>query len=426
VVQIFISRLLTPFSNLAMKLLLISRDFPNIFGGVSDYTYHLSKALAEKGHEVYVLTSDDERVIGAKDGGLKESEINSNLNSYSSACVSKQGGFVKIFPVIDRWSFSRLFQIVREIRKINPDRVMLQYVPHMYSYYGTPLYIGLLSILLCLMRFKLITTFHELGTGFEFKKPRYWGVSALQKLTAYFVCIASDKIVVSIEADRKILWGFRNKVHRIPIGSNILPIYVSDNEKEGLRAKIANSKEIIISTFGSNPRRNDVLVRIIKRLKDENIPSKLLIIGKFPDKWIEAIKVKAKELEISDAIYFTGFIKSEDVYRHLSISDIFIILEEIYPGGWGGVSTKSTSLASAFAAGLPAIGSKGGMTDEDFFIHEDNIALVDSLDEEVISKEIKKLIANPIFMENLKTGAARTFEMKLSWSIIAKRYMEVF
>src|ERR1700741_1413704 len=166
-----------------MKLLFISRDFPNMFGGVGDYTYHLSKTLSEKGHEVYVLTSNDERVIGFRDGGLKESEINPDLNSYSGTRVPKQWGFVKVFHLINRWSFVSLFQIIKKIRKINPDRVILQYVPHMYSYYGTPVYIGLLSILLWVMRFKLITTFHELGTGFEFKKPRYWGVSILQKLT---------------------------------------------------------------------------------------------------------------------------------------------------------------------------------------------------------------------------------------------------
>lgn len=30
-----------------------------MFGCVFDYTYHLSRALAEKGMEVYVLTSDE-------------------------------------------------------------------------------------------------------------------------------------------------------------------------------------------------------------------------------------------------------------------------------------------------------------------------------------------------------------------------------
>ncbi|MER3446534.1 MAG: hypothetical protein C4291_06665 [Candidatus Dadabacteria bacterium] len=384
-----------------MKLLLISSHFPNIFGGVSDYSYLLSKTLSKEGLEVYVLTSYDDRVINDTEDNLR------------------------VLTVVKRWSLMGIPKIIKEVKRINPDWVLLQYVPYMYSYYGVPAYIVLLSFVLRIMRFKFITTFHEIGMELDLKKPKYWGIAVLQRLIAYAMCIASDKVVISSEPYRKTIEIFDKKVTKIPIGSNILPVYISDRDKRELRRQISSDQEIIISTFGANPRRNYLLLRVIKKLREEKLPVKFLVIGGFPKDWIEAIKIEVKELELDDAICFTGFLKSEDVYRYLSISDLFVILEGINSKGRGGISIKNTSLTAAFAAGLPIIGNRGHMT-SDFLNNRENIILIDSLDEETICEEIKKLLADPTLIENLKIGAVRTFETKLSWPIIAKRYIELF
>ena len=48
----------------AMRLLLVTAEFPSIPGGVGDYTLHLGHALVRSGHEVCVVTSADSRVVG--------------------------------------------------------------------------------------------------------------------------------------------------------------------------------------------------------------------------------------------------------------------------------------------------------------------------------------------------------------------------
>lgn len=103
-----------------MRLLIISRDFPNIIGGVSDHTHHLQRALSMKDSEVYVLTSRDKRIVG---------EIADS---------------VSVLPFVDKWGIRGLIKIIREIKKINPDWILLQYVPHMYSSYAVPFYIAAL------------------------------------------------------------------------------------------------------------------------------------------------------------------------------------------------------------------------------------------------------------------------------------------
>ena len=381
-----------------MKILFISRDFPNMSGGVSDYTYHLSNALSENMFEIYVLTSKDKRVI------------------------SQQKNNINILPVTEKWNVKSLLSVIEEINKIKPNRVMLQYVPYMYAHYGMPIYIAILAVILNLLGFKLLTTFHEIAIRLYFRKPKYWIIGFFQRLIAYVICISSNKIVVSNKHYKDMLWLFGKKISLVAMGSNILPIDVSDSERAQLKKKISPPADFIISSFGSNPRKNDLLLDVIKRFKDEGILIKLLFIGNYPRDWVQSIKIAAKEKNIEDLIYITGLIEPQEVYKHLTISDVFIQLENIDRKGWGGVSTRSTTLAAAYAAGLPIIGNQGEMTD-DFFHNKENILLIDSLNIYVLFSAIKSLMRDKELQQTLRNGALQTFKMQLDWKVIVNKYM---
>jgi len=225
-----------------MKILIISKDFPNIVGGVSDYTYHLSKNLSKKKIDVYVLTSCSEKVIR-------------EIKGYN----------VKILPLIKKWGFSSISEIINEIQKVNPEFILLQYTPYMYSYYGIPFWLIFLYFKLKFKRFKICTNFHEISI--------------------------------------------------------------------------------------------------------------LINLGDF---------------------------------KHLGIAMR------------GGISTKSGSLAAAYAAGLPIIGTKGDMTD-DFFKNLENIFLIEKLEVDEIVNAIKKIIDKELY-NRLKYFSKKTYEEKLSWEVISEKY----
>jgi glycosyltransferase involved in cell wall biosynthesis len=373
-----------------------------MFGGVSDYTYHLSRSLAEKGMEICVLTSSNNKVIR-------------NI----------EGSSVKVLPVIKKWGFRAIPQIIREVKNINPDWVLLQYVPYMYNYYGIPVWIAILAFLLRFKNHKLVTTFHEVAIKFDVKKPKYWGIAIVQRLIAYSLCFASYKMIVSIERYRMMLGMFRKRIYRIPIGSNILQINVSNNDKKELKRKIASDKEIIISTFGTKAAwgGNSIFLRAIKRYIDNFDSSiKVLFIGGTSTS-LNGLKTIAKQLNLEKYCFFTGELAASEIFFYLAVSDLFVQIETY---SYGGISTKSCTLASAYAAGLPIIGNNGELTDN-FFKDGENIILIDEkeLDPLTIAQKIHNALNDKTLLLKLREGSKKTYTEYLSWDRISNMYREI-
>ncbi len=387
-----------------MKLLIISKDFPNIIGGISHHTYKLSKELAKRGNQIYILTSKDERIINE----VEDKSI-SNL--------------ITIMPYINKWDCINLRIIMKTIKEIKAEAILFQYVPHMYNYYGIPIWVLFFSFSMNFKKYKLITIFHEIAIRINYKNPKYFLSSLLQRIIAYSLCIASKRIIVSIEHYRKMLKFFDEKVHKIPIGSNIEPVIISKEEITKLREKLAPQKEIIISSFGYNPRNNELIIDAIKILNDKGLKIKFLLIGNYPTKWLENIKNKAKQLKILDNIIITGLIKEEEVYKLLSISDIYIVIEPINKFQQGGVSAKSTSLLAGFAAGLPIIANKGDLT-ESIFHHKENIYLLNSIEPKTIADAVENILSSKDLMQNLRIKAFETYSKFFTWKIVSDKYLE--
>ena len=386
------------------KVLFISKDFPNMFGAIGDYTYHISKELSKNKIDVYVLTSLNEKVIR---------EI--------------KGYDVKILPLIKRWGFLGIYKIVKIIEMINPDFIFLQYVPYMYNYYGIPIWICFLAFILKIKNFKFNITFHEVAIRFDIKKTKYILIAVFQRIIAYLLCIFSKRIITSIQHYKRmlnILNLFSKKIFIIPIPSNILPIKLDENEIKKIKNRIAPNKEFVISIFGQDPKKSEVLIPVIKILNEQGIKVKLLFVGNFPTHWINNLKERSKELGITELLYFTGYLSPDEVYKHLCASDLFISLENIDKKGQGGVSTKSGSIAAAYAAGLPIIGTKGDMTD-DFFKNLENIFLIKKLEVDEIVNAIKKIIIDKELYNRLKYFSKKTYEEKLNWKIIGEKYMSL-
>ncbi len=385
--------------NKAMKLLVISSDYPDIIGGVSGYTYNLCKAFVDEGIEVYVLTANDPRI--------------------------KSDNNPKVLPIIKKWSFFELPKIINTINDINPDFISLQYVPYMYNYYGMPMWVVIFALWLRFKGFKLITTFHEICIVFDLN-PKYWIVAIIQRLIAYLLSFASNKIIVSIEYSRKILYPFKNKIVQIPIGSNILPLDVPEDQKNVLRKKIAPNNEIIISTFGKigHYRRDDILLEAIKKVKESKggVLIKLLFLGESSKVLKENLSREINQLNLQSTVSFLGYLDVKELYKYLLISNIFVLLNVDIRGG---ITVKSTSVAAAYAAGLPVIGCKGLITDN-FFRDGENVLFVKSLTVDAVADSIMKLVNDTNFRNNLANQAFESYKKELAWDIISNKYKDIF
>ncbi len=89
---------------LSMRILIISPVYPPHKHGIGDYTFFLGNSWAEKGHEVIVLT--DMNCCKAEDN-------NKNL--------------VKLSNHVTSWSIWNVFRIFRQVLRVKPHFISIQY-----------------------------------------------------------------------------------------------------------------------------------------------------------------------------------------------------------------------------------------------------------------------------------------------------------
>lgn len=365
-----------------MKILIISKDFPKIKGGVSDYTYYLFNELKKKS-ECYVLTRKDERIIKEKN----------------------------VLPLILNFGFKGIWEIIKEINKIKPSWIIFQYVPYMYSYIGVPFWLIFLYLILKIKKYKICTMFHEIRIVVDLSKPKYILIAIFQKIIAFFLSFLSDKIIVSIEFYKRLIKIFEKKIKVIPVGSNVVP------ESEDLKEE--NKKygdEIIIGYFGgaNKGRRIDIHLKAVKILKEKGINVKYIFIGEAPSYY----KKLAKKLNIDAE--FTGYLEKEKVYEYLKNLDFFIFFEKYSNKYEAGINLKSGAIAAAFSANVPIISNKGILTDKilkGYYINS-------KPNENEIGEKILKFIKDKEKIKRLKGKIKNFYENYLKWEKISKEYID--
>ncbi|WP_345244859.1 glycosyltransferase family 4 protein [Nibrella saemangeumensis] len=321
-----------------MKIIFICNKFPPAIDGVGDYTFHLANNFYQLGHDVSVICAYCE---------LVQQKVSSGCFNYN------------VFPIAKSWSLSDLAIIKPVINSYKPDWLLVQYVPNSFSRLAIPFEFPLLLLRIKNQDTRICITFHELYT-----RMVYWPFKHLiSALAQRWICTklaqVANLIVVSIDITYSLLQTRTDKpIHLIPIGSNILPFHIPDEQIVSTRNELAPNGESIISTFGN--RDQDTLIQVFCKLVRKRPEVKLLICG--------VLRLSPEGLclfdSLKDKIIITGHLPNRDVYRLLRSSDVFFLPDPVDSSGEGGTSTKSGSLAAALVAGLPVVGTSGHMNDK--------------------------------------------------------------
>lgn len=371
-----------------MKILFISDKFPPCFDGIGDYTYYLAQEFERQGHETHVLCSDDEKIIKA------DQSLFGNINVHASA---------------HSWSLSSLGNILKQIKQINPDTISLQYNPYGFSHWGIPLLMPFLMIALRLNRFKIDTMFHEIAIRLWPLNPKIIFVGIAQRIIANMVHLLSRRSITSIGLYSSFILFAKNKLSLVPVGCNI---------DDGQPPRFSKPQDEVptLAYFGSNPRGLFDVPVILDRLMKKGIECKFVFIGKFSKESMDTIYTMAKKYGVTDAIEFTGFLTAAQAMERLRKASIYLGLMEDT-----GITLKSGSVAAAYCAGLPVIGTEGDMTDTYFFKHDQNCILVKN-DPEQIAGAIQRLSQDANQMTRLAKAARDSFDQWLSWPALYRQY----
>ena len=379
-----------------MKLLFICDNFPPVVDGVGDYTYHLSNQLAQRGHAVSVICS-------------RKAEIAQYAGTQTA---------VRVMPAVAGWNRQAIGTIMDLAGEIQPDWVILQYVPYSYNHYGVPFWLRGLASGLKARGYKLAVTCHEIFIDLELSKAKYWPVAISQRLIAFSLVGMADRVIVSIDRTRRQLGRYQRKVTRIPIGSNIVPVPVTDDQVQALRRELAPKGEFLFVSFGI--RDQEAALRVLADLVKAGLPARLVLLGKLRPEQRQKTEQLIGTLVLEGRVTLTGYLDNDRLFRVLCSGDAFMLLEEKR----GGLTTKSGSLAAAYAAGLPVIGTCGHMTDG-FFRNGENALLSPEGDHDGTLENAKNVMRDPALRARLRQNSRDTHANQLSWEKIAGKYLEI-
>ena len=364
-----------------MKIGLITGEFPPMPGGVGSVSRILAETLQRQDHQVDILSCQ-----GAQSGSLP-------LNT------------------VDNWGLRSIAKIRAWINKIDPDIVNLQYQTAAFDM--SPV----IHFFPEIINRPLITTFHDLRFPYLFPKAgplRDWIVTRLAR--------ASDGVITTNQEDDQGLSSLPNR-RMIPIGSTILrPPAQPYCPSQWRKRAGADDDCFLLGHFGfiKQIKGIDFLVDALARLRHAGRDLRLVFVGGRSNTvdagkdvpYLRELDRRLKQLDIEDAIHWTGFLPDEDVSAYLSAIDLAVLPFN------DGASYRRSSLMAAIHQEC-AILTTAPIVDVQTFEHGGNMWLVSRNSTVAIEDAIKQLMDDPVRLNRLRNGA-RALASHFDWDMIAR------
>lgn len=112
-------------------------------------------------------------------------------------------------------------------------------------------------------------------------------------------------------------------VHGVGLDEKKFNIFISNEEKENLKQELKIDDKSVVCTYVAELNKNknqQLLIKAIKRLKDDNNNVTLLLVGK--GKYEQRLLKLIKKLNIEDNVKMLGY--RSDIVKILSITDIYL------------------------------------------------------------------------------------------------------
>ena len=182
---------------------------------------------------------------------------------------------------------------------------------------------------------------------------------------------------------------------------SVIPNFIDTNrfkrqESSSLKQKLCpNCEKVLVHVSNFRPVKNAMqVVEIMHRLKQDNYPFKLLLVGDGPDR--VPAEHRARELGISDDVLFMG--KQEAVQDILSIADVFVM-----PSG---SETFGLAALEAMACGVPVVASNIGGLPE-LVDHGENGYLCPLDNVDAFAERIRQIVSSDTLQKKMGDAAQK-------------------
>jgi len=369
--------------------------FYPVIGGAETHVFHLSENLVERGHEVFVLTSDC-----------------TPINNYPGFASSEEinGIHVRRFKTFNLGAGLRIWRgLAREILQLQPDII------HVHSI-GFP-HSDVCALLSKIKKVPSIATTHgALGIGDsahrEDIRRRIWA-SIVTRQTLRFL----DRTIVISPAEKPyVLKAVRPE--RVCIIPNGVPAEIFDNSIDPLpfRKKYGLEDSPVILYLGRLVGKKGIehlLMATPLILKKHRV--KILIAG--PDGGKKKMLIElSQRLRLDKDVIFTGELSEQDKLQAIACSDMLVLSSK--------KEAQGIVILEAQAMGKPVIATRqGGIP---YFIKDgENGILVDYGRPDQIANAVEKLLSDREFREKIGKKGTKTARM-FTWDVITQRILDVY
>jgi glycosyltransferase involved in cell wall biosynthesis len=369
---------------------IVTGEYPPQLGGVSDYTYQLSKELAKQGDRVDIWSP------------APHSEV-----------IQGETEHIHVLPHGFGWSWLRALN--RQIKSFNgPRNILIQYVPHMYGWKSMNL---AFCAWICMQRRHNVSVmFHEVAFPMERgQRFRLRLLAMVHRVMAWAILRSVRHSFTSTDQYLDLLQNLgssKSPISLLRICSNIpSETYQWDcghHQEDDPRAPFTIG---IFSNFASDLR--EVLTPVIGSVL-ENPKIAVALLG--PGEDFRELLIK-KYPQAASRIRSTGRLHVSEVAERMRGCNALL---QIYPDG---ASAARGTLIGALASGIPVITTAGPKTDK--LLLESNTMLFSDLSPHSIRACIELLSQNPAMARELGGRAQRLYQESFQPSVIVSRLREV-
>ena len=352
----------------------ITGEYPPQPGGVSDYVYLLSGALAAAQDEVHIWCP-----------------------SYEKPRPDLPG--VTVHDELGRFAPSDLRNMSRQLDRFpKPRRLLVQWVPHAFGYKS-------LNIVICLWLWNrarrgdsVDVMVHEPYLPFKRKAWRQNAAAWVHRLMTVILLRGAHHVWLSIPGWRAYLEPYAPSR---PLGFDWLPVPSSvpvrdDAAAAGSIHRQFASDGLLVGHFGTYggpiaPMLHQILPACLRAAPDVSV---LLMGGgsqRFRDDFVRQFS------DWQGRVHAAGYLDQSALSNHLAACDVLV---QPYPDG---VSSRRTTVMAALAHGRPTVTTSGALT-EPLWKSSGGIALAPAGDTEGFVRSLMRLLEDPA--ERTRMGKA--------------------
>lgn len=363
-----------------MKILHVTKKYPNALGGDATAVSNLEKQQIKNGNEVFILTTNCEDIIDKKNVikfGVKDTP--SGLDKIT---------FKRIISLIQLY-----FKSKKILKEIKPDIVHSHSVDMGFimsfacKKYGVP----------------IINTCH----GVTFNDLR-WGFLKCQ-LDKFL--LRKSKFNKIITVDENSLKDFeKEKIRNVIYVSNAVEILK-------IRKTQIKSRKIKIIFVGRLEEVKGIiyLINAVNQLKNKNLDFEIDIIG--VGSLEDALKEEIRKKNLKKYFNFLGTKTQKELINLYSNSDIFVL-----PSTWEGFPV---TILEAWNFKLPVIATNVGGVSK-VCTNNKNALIIPSKNSEAIKNAMLKLIEDKNLRKKLGVNGRKLVEEKYGWEKVNRKIEEIY